>query len=223
VGAVDLDRVHACLHGALGRVDEALHEPLDLGYRHLLGRRVPLVPGDGARRPQVVGPTTDVGVGDLVLGRRDVPGPERAGLAAGVGELNANLLALRVNKVGDALQRRDLAVLPQARVLGRDAAVGGDARGLDDGKGGAAEGEGAEMDQMPVGQMAIIGRVHAHGADGEAVLEGHAPELERGEERGHIGARVEGGPGRRGLRRSVEGHSGGTSARRDLFDGHGSG
>lgn len=220
MGAVDLDGVDARFDSTASGISEALHQPLDLGHRHLLRRRVPLVPGDRTRGPQVVGPTTNLGRGDFMPRRGDVPGAEGAGLAAGVGQLDADLLALRVNEIDDALERGDLAVLPQAAVLGRDAAVGGDGGGLDDGQGGAAQGEGPQVHQVPVRQVAVVGRVHAHRADGKPVLEGHAPEGERCEERGHLGARVEGRPGWGALGGGVEGDTSRRGACGELLDRH---
>lgn len=203
MSAVNLDSVNAGLHGALGRVGKALDEALDLRHGHLLGRRVALIPGDGARRPQVVWPAAEVLGGDVA--GTGVPQAERAGFPAGMGELDADLLALRVHEINNALQGRDLAVLPQARVLGRDAAIGGYGGGLDDGEGDTAEGEGANVDEVPICEVAVIGRVHAHGADGETVLEGQVAELEGGEERGQLGVCLERSAGRGGLRRGVVG------------------
>ena len=44
------------------------------------------------------------------------------------------------------------------------------------GKSCSAGGEAAEVDEVPVGEVAVVGRVGAHGTDGEAVLEGEAAE-----------------------------------------------
>jgi len=54
--------------------------------------------------------------------------PRREGrrLAARMRELNADFRGLRVRKVDDSLERRDLRVRPKPRVLGRDAALGND-------------------------------------------------------------------------------------------------
>jgi hypothetical protein len=66
-------------------------------------------------------------------------------------ELDANLLALAVDVVDDTLQRRDLAVFPEARVVGGNAAAGFDGGGFYDDEAGAVEGELAEVDEVPVG------------------------------------------------------------------------
>ena len=65
----------------------------------------------------------------------------RRRLAPGMRELDADARALRVRKVDDALERRDLRVRPEARVLGRDAALGCDGGRFDDDCAGAARGE----------------------------------------------------------------------------------
>lgn len=54
------------------------------------------------------------------------PHRERGRLATGVRELNTDLGGLRMRKVDYALERRDLRVRPEPRVLGRDAALGND-------------------------------------------------------------------------------------------------
>jgi len=66
-------------------------------------------------------------------------------------ELNANLLALAVDVVDDALQGCDLAVCPEAGVVGGDAAASFDGGGFYDDEAGAVEGELAEVDEVPVG------------------------------------------------------------------------
>lgn len=65
-------------------------------------------------------------------------------------ELEAEFLALRVYEVCDTSQRGDLGVAPETAVFGGYATGGEDGGGFDDCEGGAAEGEGAEMDQMVV-------------------------------------------------------------------------
>lgn len=116
VGAVDLDRVEARGDGAPRRVPERLQQRADVLGRHFFRHRVAVLGrADGARRPHVVLPAAVLlGCHDADLARE--PGRLRAGLAARVPDLDAHLLALRVREVDDALQGRDLAVLPQAAV-----------------------------------------------------------------------------------------------------------
>ena len=209
VCAVDLDHVEAGLDGADGGGLPGLDELLDLGDGHLLGVRVGgLVVADGRRTPHVLGPAALLGGSHLGLAALQVPGRLGAGLAAGVGELDAGLLALRVDVVDDALEGRDLGILPETGVLGRDAAVGENGGGLEDGERDATEGEGAQVNKVPVGHVAVIGGVGAHGRNGEAVLELKVADLERGEERGEL--TVLGGEGSTGggdLGRGVEGNT----------------
>jgi hypothetical protein len=98
---------------------------------------------------------------------------------------------------GDPLKFGDVLVVPDAEVAGRDAGFGADGVGFGDDEGGAANGAAAEMDEVPVVGEAVDGGVFAHGRDGDAVGEGKAAELERGEEMvgwlGHRGLDVAGG------------------------------
>ncbi len=52
-------------------------------------------------------------------------GNRHAGLATGVGELGAGVGSVLVEKVGDALELRDVLVFPDAEIAGGDAAFGG--------------------------------------------------------------------------------------------------
>ena len=209
VSAVDLNHVEAGLDGTDGRGLPRLDELLDLSDGHLLGVRVGLVVvANGAGTPDVLGPAALLGPANLGLAALQVPGGLGAGLAAGVGELDAGLLALRVDVVDDALEGRDLRVLPETGVLGRDAAIGENGGGLEDGERDAALGEGAEVHEVPVVHVAVVGGVGAHGRNGETVLELNTTDLERGEEGGNIAlAGLESGAGGRSLGRGVVGNT----------------
>jgi hypothetical protein len=87
-------------------------------------------------------------------------------------ELNSNLLPLAVRKLNDSPEWRDLAVFPQTRVFGRDAAFGEDGSGLDKSNAGAALDDAAQVGEMPVGEVAVLGRVLAERREEDAVLEG---------------------------------------------------
>lgn len=183
---VNLHGIKPHLERALRRLRKALHHPLHLLRRQRLGLRIRPIIRNRARRPHILRPAAILHsrhVVDAALQEGVVPG-QVAGLAPGVRQLDAGVLALRVDEVDDALHGRDLRVVPEADVARGDAAVGEDRGRFEDGEGGAAEGEGAEVDEVEVGHEAVQGRVHAHGRDGEAVGEGEAAELEGGEEGG---------------------------------------
>lgn len=133
--------------------------------------------------------------------------------APGVGELDPYFLSLGVDEICHALDGGNLGVLPEARVFRGDAAVGGHGGGFDDGEGGAVEGVLPQVDKVEVGQVAVGGRVHAHGGDGEAVLEGEAADGEGGEDGWDGGGIIhEGGAGWGVLGGCVEGDAGGRGA-----------
>ena len=103
---------------------------------------------------------------------------------------------------------RDVLVLPEAEVLGADAAFGGDGGGFGEDEGRAADGAAAEVDEMPVVGEAVLAGVFAHGRDDDAVGEGQGADGDGGEEAGGIlgwhvwgldvGGRVEGAERPRG-------------------------
>ena len=84
---------------------------------------------------------------------------------------------------GDAREAVDMcASFQMPGVAVGDAAVLGHRRRLDEHEAGAAEREAAEMDEMPVGGVAVDRRVLAHRRDDDAVLERQCAERERAEQ-----------------------------------------
>lgn len=207
--AVNLNDVEAGRDGAHRRVGKGLDQAADLLDGELPRRGPALGVGDGARPHDVGGPAAVRLVGDdLARGAGD-PRRQGARLAAGVGDLDGGLDALAVGKVDDAAQGRDVGVGPDAGVLRGDAAASLDGRGLDDDEPRAAEGVLAQVHQVVVGQVAVVGRVLAHGADDPAVgqLDGAHPQRLVERRRGGRG-RVRGGARGGFLRGRVEGHAG---------------
>lgn len=185
VGAVDLNHVESGLDGPLGRLAKGRHHGGDVVLGHLPGLGEPVAELARGGCPDVVGPPAKLRRGRGAAAPLPGRDPRRHGarLAARVGELDAHFLPLGVGKGDDAAQGRDLAVLPQARVLGGDAAVGHDGRGLDNGQGAAAQHKLRQVGKVPVRVVPVLGRVLAHGAHDEAVLQRHAPDRERLEQR----------------------------------------
>ena len=90
------------------------------------------------------------------------PRPIGAGLSPCVRQLDTRNGALGSNEAGDALQRLDLLIVPQTKVLRGDAPVGRDRRGFGEHQSGPADGTAAEVDQVPVIGQAIHTGILAH-------------------------------------------------------------
>lgn len=206
MSTVELNDIKASLDRALGGLSKLLDKPLDLLDGQFLGMSVVLVEGNRAGANDVVWPSANALVGHSLVRSAANPRSEGACLAAGVGDLNSSLNTLAVNEVGDPAQRCNLGVLPQARVLGGDAAAGLNGGGFDEDEAGAVQRQLAEMHQVIVGQVAVVGAVLAHGRHDDAVVKLDGANAQRREEsrgRGLVyrsaGGRILGG--------SVEGHS----------------
>ena len=78
-------------------------------------------------------------------------------------ELDANPLVLRVRKVDDVLERRDLRVGPEAGILLGDATLRCDCYGLDDGEAGFAGEDPAEVGLVPKCEMPVLCRILTEG------------------------------------------------------------
>lgn len=181
VRAVDLDEVEARRDRAPRRARERRPDLRDVGLRHRPRRRVVLVVRERAGGFDALRPPA---LARRRHGRERQPRRDGAGLAPRVRELDADALVLRVREVGDALPRRDVRVVPQARAVRRDAAFGQDAGGLGDGEPGPARDDAAEVRVVPGGDVAVAGRVLAQRGEHDAVLDAHAADLEGLEELG---------------------------------------
>src|SRR6266481_9018064 len=126
---------------------EGVYQILDLGQRQLLGHRRALAFRHGARPhglPRRLGPSRRLQWGCAIPGPRDAPAPAR------MADLNSGQDAEGYVEIGDALQPVDLAVFPDARAAMGDAALAGNAGGLDEGGGEPAGGEAAVMGMVPI-------------------------------------------------------------------------
>lgn len=133
VRVVDLDDVEACSQRSARRGHECGFHVVDVAFAHLLWLREPIGVGDGGWALDVVGPAVVSLAGDIAGAE---PGGDGAGFAAGVCELYADLLGLRVCELDDLLQGWNLAVGPEAGVFGRYAPFGEDGGGFDEGEAG---------------------------------------------------------------------------------------
>lgn len=109
VGRVDLDNIESGLDGTLGGLNPVLLQLLNVLKSQSLGDRVDGVLGDGRGSDNLVGPAANLLGGDGIGAQ---PRSDARCLAAGVCELDGDLLVLGVGKGGDALEGLDLAVLP---------------------------------------------------------------------------------------------------------------
>ncbi|MCY1442621.1 hypothetical protein D9M71_589970 [compost metagenome] len=89
-----------------------------------------------------------------------------------MGQLDAGDGALGGNEASDALQRFDLFIVPQAKVLVCNTPVGRDRRGFGKYQSGAPDSAAAEVDQVPVIGQAIDARILAHRRYRDAVEQG---------------------------------------------------
>ncbi len=96
-----------------------------------------------------------------------------------MGQLDTRGTALGFDKRGDAAQRRNMGVVPQAEIVGRDASFGPYGRGFDDDESRAAHGAASVVHQMPIVGISAFGGVLAHGGYGDPVPEGNGPQCER--------------------------------------------
>ena len=102
----------------------------------------------------------DVFPAPCLFGNRSVafPRPVRAGFASGVRQLHAGDAALRMNEPDDPRQRLDVIVLPDAKVLRTDAALGKNGSGFGHHQPRPTHGAAAQMDEMPVVRESITAR-----------------------------------------------------------------
>ena len=125
-------------------------------------------------------------------------------LAPGVAELNADrdgrVAAQRLEHTG---QRGFVVVVPQPQVLRRNAANGFNGGGFQQQQAGARHGHLAQVHQVPVGGVAVFGRVLAHGRNDDAVGQRDRTDGIRGEQLAHRGVLEKSG-GKRTVREPCE-------------------
>ena len=182
--AMQLDEVEAGVGGALRRLDEGLDGALDAGLVQRLRHRIAIGEGDRRRPDDLPG----------IIGRLEraaaLEGPLGRGLAAGMAELDAEdgRRGREAARRGQrALGRRLVGVGIEAEAAMRDAAAPLDAGRLDRDHAGARDAERGPVVEMPVGRRSVIGRIHAHRRDGDAVGNRVGSEREGREQRGRHG------------------------------------
>ena len=170
VRAVQLKRVHPDAVSAPGGGGKGVGNAGHLGQAQFGGRRLPGQLGQGRRAK---------GFPATVRARDQLPTLPRNGaraLATGMGELQAHgsgrrQLAGAPQHVG---QRCLGAIVPQAQAGGRDAPLRQHGGCFDGEQCRAAVEQVAPVHQVPVGGLAVIGRVLAHGGHHDAVGQAQA-------------------------------------------------
>ena len=100
------------------------------------------------------------------------PGRTFTGFPAGMGQLNTRYCSLLVDKAGNALEKRNMLILPEAQVKRGNAALRRYSRGFGNNQAGSAHCPAAQVHQVPVVGKAIRTRILAHGGNYHPVLEG---------------------------------------------------
>ncbi len=119
VGRMHLRDLEAGSQGALGGAYEGLHQRLDLRLAQGLGGRVLGIEQDRRRRHRYPAAVADRHAAVLAQ-----PRPPGTRLAPGVGQLDPGDRALGFDETGDAMQRLDMRVAPDAEVVSGDAPSG---------------------------------------------------------------------------------------------------
>ena len=177
--AVQLDGIEADAHRARCGGDEGPAHPLDIRRGHL--------PRHGPARTERQRRRRDglPGVLARLQRRAAVPRQLRRGLAAGMGELDAEFRgAVAPAGVDDVLERRLAIIGIKSEAAVSDAPVALHMGRLHDEQAGAGIGEHAEMGHVPVVRAAVIGAVLAHRRDDDAIVEFDAGKFDGREQRG---------------------------------------
>ena len=206
VRAVDLDYLETGPERAARRLHKCGDDGVNPGVRQLDGSGILGLERDRAGRHG--GPAA----GGLRNAPAAFPRAARTGLAAGVSKLDSGHRAVFPQKARNALERRDVLVLPDAGIFRRNAPARLHGGGFGHHQAGAAHGPAAQVDQVPVGGQPVHRGVLAHGRDGDAVAKRDIAHGQRSEqvrahgsisafavERLHLGGIVPGSRDARGI------------------------
>src|SRR5690606_34597478 len=127
-------------------------------------------------------PAAWVVIGDVVI---TVPRTVGAGLASGMGDLDARYRPVLLDGPHGRDERLGQIIVPDPGAVRGDAAFRGHGGSFDDDQAGTAPGHAGVVGEMPVIYPAIDGRVLAHGRYGNPVAEGDVLEGEGLEQRRH--------------------------------------
>ena len=182
VGKVQFQPLETGITRALGGGDKVGANAGDVLERHGL-RDFRQVGAERERRRRDRGPAARIIFGDVVVA---FPWTVGAGLASGVGELDAGHGTRGLDGCGDGGEGLGLSVVPQPGAARGDTAFGRDRGGFDDEQAGAAARQRRVVHLVPVIDHAVDGHVLAHGRDGDAVAKAEVLEFEGLEKRRHV-------------------------------------
>ena len=166
--------------GALGGAYEGLHQRLDLRLAQGLGGSCAGDRTGSPTAPPGIQPPSPIGTLPCL------PSHGRQVLALRpAGQLNPGDRALGLDETGDAMQRLDMRVAPDAEVVGGDAPSGNTAVASTITSAGAAHRAAAQVHEMPVVGQALLRRILAHGRYGDAVGQGDLTQAKRLEQQTH--------------------------------------
>ncbi len=179
VRAMDLHHVETGTRRAAGGLAPFGGEIAHLVVRQRPRRRRFLGVRHGARRHQF--PAVPIENFRLIATQRfaSLPRAAEPRLAAGMPELQARHRAMRLDEGGAARQRGDKIVVPQPGIADGAAAVARHLGRFHDDQPCPSLSIFAGVDEMPVGGETLDRRILVHRGDDDAVLQAHAPDLER--------------------------------------------
>jgi hypothetical protein len=144
VGGVELDDVKADGQRTLGGPFEGADHVSGLLDAERMWDGVAIRVGDRTRADN--GPAAKGGIDRAAA----FPGPGGAGLASGMGELDAGNSAVMRQEAHDWCERFGLGVVPDAEVFRADAPARLDRGGLGEDQRSTADGAAAQMDEVPI-------------------------------------------------------------------------
>src|ERR1700753_200400 len=157
---VDLNSIYAGFQSTTNRRNVRGFEGLNVFLRHGLWLWVRVGKGDRAGCEHIVWPSAQLfGSGSIAID----PGGNGASFAACMGELNHNLLPLRMGKFNNLCERLDLRILPETSVFGSNSTVGSNTCSFYRSKAGSSLNDSTKVGQMPWSKVAILGTVLAQG------------------------------------------------------------
>ena len=179
MGAVQLEHIEAAFNRPLGGADKIVAHLIHLFAGHLVGHLVGF--GPRGRRGADNFPVA------VVQGLVDaLPHQLGGAFGAGVGQLEGKLgFGVLVYEIDNPFPGRHMRLVIEPGAAGGDPRRGGNIGHLGIDQPGPAHRPGSVMDQVEIVHQPVLGRIHAHRRDDDAVLQGHAADRKRREHRRH--------------------------------------
>ncbi|KAI6754245.1 hypothetical protein HG530_012759 [Fusarium avenaceum] len=155
MSSMDLYDIESSLHSSYGRILPFLHKALDLFSGQLMWCSKVVSKRDGTGRNNIIRPASHFLSGKCLIDGTTNPRRNCARFSA---SLYYFFGVLAMNEIRDALQRHNLAVLPEPGVLWTDTATRLDGCRLNKDKTSTLKGKLAEVNKMEICQVTIFGR-----------------------------------------------------------------